>query len=162
MVLLFHTVIILLEYYPLNALHLHMQRYIYKTPLAVQFTYLGNEEMCCTFKACCTISVLFSTKCCSFHTFIFFCQKKKFFVCSVQKFEYQSCCLHGNIKYNSFAPPEVPVCHTFANCHKLWLLLFLSSQPTVTLVSSHLSRPLSHLHTTHSVKLRVQSVCQGQ
>jgi hypothetical protein len=39
----------------------------------MQFIYLGNKEIYCTFKTCCIISVLFSTKFRLFHNFTFPC-----------------------------------------------------------------------------------------
>jgi hypothetical protein len=33
------------------------------------FIYLGNNDTYCIFKKCCTISILFPTKCCIFHNF---------------------------------------------------------------------------------------------
>lgn len=45
-----------------------------KTPLEINYMYLGNKEISCIFKICCIISVLFSTKFhlfCNFHNFIF-------------------------------------------------------------------------------------------
>ena len=43
-----------------------------KTPLEINFTYLNNEEIYYIFKTCCMTYVLFSTKCCLVHNFIFF------------------------------------------------------------------------------------------
>jgi len=55
----------------------------------IHFIYLGNMEMYCIFKTCCVISCLFSTKCCLFHNFIFFCSNNMFFINHVLKFKYQ-------------------------------------------------------------------------
>jgi len=52
-----------------------------KTMLEIHFTYSGNKEFT-LFLRCATESVLFFTKCCLFHNFIFFlnnihaCQKQ--------------------------------------------------------------------------------------
>jgi hypothetical protein len=40
-----------------------------KTPLEIYFMYSGHKKIYCIFKTC---SVLCSTKCCLFHSFIFF------------------------------------------------------------------------------------------
>ena len=44
-----------------------------KTPLPIHFMYLGNKEINCIFKTCCTTFVSFSTKCSLNHIYIFFC-----------------------------------------------------------------------------------------
>jgi hypothetical protein len=51
-----------------------------KIALEINCIYLGNKEIYCIFKTCCIISVLFSTKCCLFHNFIFSCSKITFFI----------------------------------------------------------------------------------
>ena len=48
------------------------QAHVTTTPLEIYFVYLGNKEIYCTFSTCCTVSVLFSTKCHLFQNFIFF------------------------------------------------------------------------------------------
>ena len=51
------------------------------TLLESHFIYLGNKKIYCIFKTCCTISVLFSTKCCFlFHTSIVFCSNNAYTV----------------------------------------------------------------------------------
>ena len=67
------------------------------TPMKIHFKYLGNKEMYCIFKTCFIVSVLFSTKCCLFHNFIFFCSNNTFFIHHVLKFKYQPS--HSKIKH---------------------------------------------------------------
>ena len=43
------------------------------TPLEIHFIYLDKKEIYCIFKTCRIICILFSTKFCLFHNFIFFC-----------------------------------------------------------------------------------------
>ena len=50
-----------------------------KTSLDIHFIYLHNKEICCIFKTCCIISVLFSIKCYSFHNFYHFLFKNTHF-----------------------------------------------------------------------------------
>jgi hypothetical protein len=61
----------------LLALHLWRPAFTFacrKTPLQIHFIYLGNKKIYSIFKTCCTISVLFSTKCLLFHMLCFFVQ----------------------------------------------------------------------------------------
>jgi len=44
-----------------------MQTHIKKPSLEINFTYLGNTEIYCIFKTCCTIPALFSTQRQLFH-----------------------------------------------------------------------------------------------
>jgi hypothetical protein len=54
--------------------------------------YLGNKEIYWLCKTCCMICVLFSTKCCLFHNFIFLSSSNTFFMNHVLKFKYQPTC----------------------------------------------------------------------
>ena len=54
--------------------------------------YLDNKEIQYIFKTCCIMSVLFYTKCCLFHNFIFFTSKNAFFISHFLKFKYQPTC----------------------------------------------------------------------
>jgi hypothetical protein len=60
----------------------------WKISLEIHFIHLGKKEIYCTFKTCCIISVLFSTKCYLFHNFIFFFSNNKFLVNHALKFKY--------------------------------------------------------------------------
>ena len=107
-----HLHVILLHLYlsPVNAVHLRYANYKLeildsplrtlkqpmfthanthnKTPLTTHCIYSGNKEICCIFKTCCMISVLFPTKFCLFHNFIF-CSPNTFFMNHVPKFKHQ-------------------------------------------------------------------------
>jgi hypothetical protein len=72
---------------PLKNLHSWTQTHI-QTPLKIHFIYLGNWEIYCTFKTCCIISILLSSKGCLFHKFILFCFYM-FFLNNVLTFKYQ-------------------------------------------------------------------------
>jgi hypothetical protein len=60
-----------------------------KTPLEIHFIHLHNKEICCIFKTCCIINVVFSTKCHSFNNFYHFLFKYTFFTNHALKFKYQ-------------------------------------------------------------------------
>jgi hypothetical protein len=51
----------------------------HKNTPKIYFMCLGNKEVYCICKTCYIIHVLFSTKCCLFHNFIFFCSNNTFF-----------------------------------------------------------------------------------
>jgi hypothetical protein len=63
-----------------------------KAPLETRFIYLDNKETYRIFKACCIISVEFSTKCHLFHNFVFSCSKNTFSLNHMLKFKYHPCC----------------------------------------------------------------------
>ena len=59
-----------------------------RTSLQIHFIYLGKKDIYCSFKSCCIISVLFSTKLHLFRDFIIFCSGNIFFIKHVLKFKY--------------------------------------------------------------------------
>jgi hypothetical protein len=64
----------------------------WKICLEVNFMYLCKEETYCFCKTCHIISVLFDTKCCLFHNFVFFCSNNTFFIKYTLKFKYPPHC----------------------------------------------------------------------
>jgi len=66
-------------------------------PLKIHLMYSGNEEICCIVKTYCMSSVLFATKYCLFHNFMFLFPNNSFFVNHVLKFKYQPGWV--NVKY---------------------------------------------------------------
>jgi hypothetical protein len=67
---------------------LHVWKHI-KMPLEVYFIFLGNKDICCIFKTCCIIYVLFSEKCYLFRNFFFLCSSNAFYINHVLKFKYE-------------------------------------------------------------------------
>jgi len=57
-----------------------------KTPQEIHFIYSGNNEIYCVFKTRYAICVLFSTKCCLFHAFVFLFSNNTFFIIRMLKF----------------------------------------------------------------------------
>ena len=66
-----------------------MCKHIGKMPLKIHFMYSGNKEIYCIFKTYCMSSVLFSTKFCLFHNFMFLFPNKAIFINHVLKFKFQ-------------------------------------------------------------------------
>jgi hypothetical protein len=92
-----------------------------KTPLQVHFIYFGNKEIYQIFKKCCIICVLFSTKCHSFHYFLFFCSTNAmFFINHVLKFKYHP----NSLKVNNLLVCKCP-------CYFIHSLYCVTNRPTV-------------------------------
>ena len=65
--------------------------------IAFYLSLLVSNFLMHIFKTCCVLFVLFSTKCCLFHNFIFFCSNNTFFINHVLKFKYHHSCLKVNM-----------------------------------------------------------------
>jgi hypothetical protein len=69
-------------------IHICIRESVYEKTLEIYFIYLGKKEIYCSFKTCCIISVLLSTKWHFFHDFIIFCSSNTYFVKHEPKFKY--------------------------------------------------------------------------
>ena len=72
----------------LNNPRLHMQMHVKRKAPRIPLYIFRQKGNYCILKSCCTISVLFSTKCHLFHNFISFCLNDTFFINHVLKFKY--------------------------------------------------------------------------